>query len=80
MWGQHPDDMGEMATPHTAHLEWHTNTGVPLGVSGCPQDGCDNQDEFGDDWTPEMKAEADAKRKLEREAFLASLPDDEAPF
>jgi hypothetical protein len=29
-----------MATESEAHLEWHLNSGVPLGTPGCPQDAC----------------------------------------
>ena len=36
----HPDDMGPLATMADAHLEWHHNTGVPVGQPGCPQDAC----------------------------------------
>lgn len=39
----------EMATPSTAHAEWHRNAGVPMGTPGCPQDAC----HLPDDWEPE---------------------------
>ena len=29
-----------LATPGSAHAEWHRNAGVPLGMPGCPQDAC----------------------------------------
>ena len=29
-----------LATPAQAHLEWHRNSGVPVGLS-CPMDACD---------------------------------------
>lgn len=29
-----------LATPSDAHREWHTNSGVPMGMPGCPQDAC----------------------------------------
>lgn len=29
-----------LATMHEAHLEWHQNAGVPVGLS-CPWDACD---------------------------------------
>ena len=29
-----------MATPTDAHREWHTNSGVPMGLP-CPMDACD---------------------------------------
>lgn len=34
-----------MATMADAHREWHTNTGVPMGTPGCPQDACHPVDE-----------------------------------
>ena len=36
----HPDDMGPLATMADAHLEWHRNSGLPVGYPGCPQDAC----------------------------------------
>jgi len=32
-----------LATPEVAHLEWHRNSGVPVGLS-CPTDACDPAD------------------------------------
>jgi len=29
-----------MATMSDAHAEWHRNSGVPMGLPGCPQDAC----------------------------------------
>ena len=29
-----------LATPSDAHREWHQNTGIPVGLPGCPQDAC----------------------------------------
>jgi hypothetical protein len=29
-----------LATPSEAHAEWHRNTGIPVGLPGCPQDAC----------------------------------------
>lgn len=29
-----------MATMSDAHREWHLNSGVPVGLPGCPQDAC----------------------------------------
>ena len=33
------------ATMADAHREWHTNSGVPMGTPGCPQDACHLPDE-----------------------------------
>lgn len=32
-----------LATPSDAHREWHRNTGIPVGLPGCPQDACDTE-------------------------------------
>lgn len=29
-----------LATMADAHREWHLNSGVPMGLPGCPQDAC----------------------------------------
>jgi len=29
-----------LATPSDAHRDWHLNTGIPVGLPGCPQDAC----------------------------------------
>ena len=29
-----------LATMADAHREWHLNSGVPVGLPGCPQDAC----------------------------------------
>ena len=29
-----------LATMSDAHREWHRNTGIPMGLPGCPQDAC----------------------------------------
>lgn len=34
------DDDGRSPAESEAHLEWHANTGVPVGTPGCPQDAC----------------------------------------
>lgn len=34
------DRFSQMATPGDAHREWHLNSGVPMGLPGCPQDAC----------------------------------------
>jgi len=36
-----------LATPGDAHREWHLNSGVPMGLPGCPQDAC-HVDEYSD--------------------------------
>lgn len=33
-----------MATMSDAHREWHLNSGVPMGLPGCPQDACHADD------------------------------------
>jgi hypothetical protein len=38
-----------LATADDAHREWHRNTGVPMGQSGCPQDACDGDDFYVDE-------------------------------
>lgn len=38
-----------IATESEAHAEWHRNSGVPMGLPGCPQDACHI------DWTPESE-------------------------
>lgn len=54
MFWQHEDDMGPLATMADAHREWHSNTGVPMGTPGCPQDACHNwEDEYTE--TPTVK-------------------------
>lgn len=29
-----------LATMADAHAEWHRNTGIPMGLPGCPPDAC----------------------------------------
>jgi hypothetical protein len=33
------------ATESEAHVEWHLNSGVPMGTPGCPQDACHIEDD-----------------------------------
>ena len=44
------DDFAPLATPGDAHREWHTNSGIPMGTPGCPQDACHLPDD-PDMWT-----------------------------
>lgn len=37
------DRFSQMATPGDAHREWHLNSGVPMGLPGCPQDACHSE-------------------------------------
>lgn len=34
------------ATMSEAHVEWHLNSGVPMGQPGCPQDACHPAEDF----------------------------------
>jgi hypothetical protein len=38
-----------LATMADAHREWHSNTGVPMGTPGCPQDACHPIDDAWED-------------------------------
>lgn len=33
-----------LATMAEAHHEWHSNSGIPMGTPGCPQDACHRED------------------------------------
>lgn len=37
-----------LATMADAHREWHLNSGVPMGMPGCPQDACHAPDDYSD--------------------------------
>lgn len=51
-WG--PDsDHTQYATESEAHVEWHRNSGVPMGQPGCPQDACDPDPEAWRDEDPD---------------------------
>ena len=42
------------ATEAEAHVEWHLNSGVPIGTPGCPYDAChaDEHEEYEEEETP----------------------------
>lgn len=40
-----------LATPTEAHYEWHSNSGIPMGTPGCPQDACHR--EYDEDHEPD---------------------------
>ena len=48
-----PDDRHtQYATEAEAHVEWHLNSGVPMGTPGCPQDACHDEPDDYDDEPP----------------------------
>lgn len=53
----HFSDEDRPATMAEAHLEWHRNTGVPVGTPGCPQDACHPPDlTYEDVYTAEERS------------------------
>ena len=47
MYGDDYDERNDRpATEAEAHVEWHINSGVPMGTPGCPQDACHGPDEY----------------------------------
>lgn len=71
------DDFAPLATMSEAHLEWHANTGVPLGTPGCPQDAC-HADEYDDDDEASL---AYSPGRFEDAPHADFLPDDDdIPF
>lgn len=57
------EDFAPLATMADAHREWHTNTGIPMGTAGCPQDACHpvEYDEMVDVTYFESPAEAEER-------------------
>ena len=43
------EEEGRLATDAEAHVEWHMNSGVPMGTPGCPQDAC-HPDDYPSDY------------------------------
>jgi len=56
------EELGPKATMDESHREWHRNSGVPMGVPGCPQDACHVMDDDGCPWCgePVMMLELEA--------------------
>lgn len=53
-----------LATPCEAHAEWHLNSGVPMGLPGCPQDACHT------DWTDETTLRRLVRQRDVNYAFI----------
>ena len=43
------DRFAPLATMSDAHAEWHLNSGVPMGMPGCPQDACHPHEDYDED-------------------------------
>lgn len=59
MFGDEADDFGPPATEAEAHLEWHRNSGVPVGEP-CPWDACHSAGEEAYEEYLAQQAEEDA--------------------
>ncbi len=74
MYGTH-EDFSPMATMSDAHREWHTNSGVPMGMPGCPQDACHPPEiEFPEDTESGVRC-GNTKAHYGQRAFHATVAD-----
>src|SRR3954468_5652524 len=72
------DEHRPCATEAEAHVEWHLNSGVPMGQPGCPWDACDltiGDIEEQEQWEEHTRERVEQMRREREEPDS----DDEAP-